>query len=71
MVDIDSKVTIELSINDISLIHQALTEWRSVAPPHVKADGGRLARWLEHRILFDDVRIKMLNKFTEILADAC
>lgn len=67
--DFDKKINIELSLGNISLLRNTLTEWRTVAPAHVSADPKRLERWLEDRSLFDDERIKLLNLVTTILAD--
>lgn len=65
----DDDITIELNIAEIVVIRDALREYRTTAPSHAIGDEKKLKRWRKYRDLFEEDKISVSDKITDILGN--
>lgn len=60
---------VQLTFNEICLLHNAIREYRTTVPEHIKNDAIKLARWNENRDLYSEEIQSTDRKLTNILAE--
>lgn len=60
---------VELSIEEIILIREATTSYGLTPPVYVSSNEKKLKRWRENIGLYEDERISVKDKMTDILVE--